>query len=166
MSLAQIRTMINGFGWAGAGKSQVSMSFNAANQTVTLLSSNPPTPIQIVDNVGNFTVFTGLDANTPISNLTSGILTQVSTDLTVEQLAQSQASASLTQLNTAQANIAGVSTSSSVPGVPVASIQQKAMQDLITYNAMLQVLQVIDQMYSDLVNMTGSSTSSNFFQGR
>jgi flagellar hook-associated protein 1 FlgK len=165
-SLAQIRTMINTFGWGAAGKSQVSMSFNAGTQTVTLLSSNPPTPIQIVDNVGNFTVFTGLDANTPISNLTSGILTQSSTDLAVQQMVESQASDSLKQLNAAQANIAGVSTSSSMPGVPVANIQQQAMQDLITYNAMLQVLQVIDQMYSDLVSIAGSSSSSSFFQKR
>lgn len=166
MSLAQIRTMINTYGWAGAGKSQVSMSFNAGTQTVTLLSSNPPTPIQIVDNVGNFSVFTGLDANTPIANLTSGMLTQVSTDLTVQQLVETQASNSLKQLNAAQANIAGVSTSGSTPGVPVANIQQQAMQDLITYNAMLQVLQVIDQMYADLVSMTGSNNTGNFFQNR
>lgn len=165
-SLSAIRTMINSFGWTAAGKSQVSLNFNAATQTVTLLSSNPPTPIQIVDNSGNFTVFTGLNGNTPVANLTSGVLDQITTELTEQQLIQGQASDALTQLNTAQANIAGVSTSGSTPGVPIELIQQQAMQSLIAYNAMLQVLQVIDHMYSDLVSMTGGTGSTNFFQPR
>lgn len=165
-SLSTIRTMINTYAWAAAGKSQISLGFSSSSQTVTLFSSNPPTPIQIVDNTGNFTVFTGLNGNTPIGNLTSGVLNSVSSDLSTQQLLQSQASDSLTQLNNAQANIAGVATSGNQAGVPLANIQQQAVQSLISYNALLQVLQVIDNMYSDLVNVVGGAPSASFFQPR
>src|SRR5581483_8917851 len=82
--------------------------FNTNTQTLTLLSAKNPKPITINDITGNFTVFTGLDGNTAVGNLSSGILTQVSTDVQTQQMIQQQASASLTQLNNAQANIGGV----------------------------------------------------------
>lgn len=168
-SLSQIRTMINTYNWAGAGLSQVSLNFSNASQTLSLNSSNPPTPIQIVDNSGNFTVFTGLDGNVPMGDLTSGLLGNVSSQLSAAQLSQSTASNSLNQLNTEQANIAAVGNpgSGSTPGtagVPIATLEQQALQSLIQYNASLQVLDVIDQMYEDLVGIPGSTTSNGIFQ--
>ena len=92
-------------------------------------------------------------------------LTQSSTQDDAFQIQYTQASDALTQLNNEQANIAAVSpgTVSGVtpPGVPIASIQQKAMEAMITYNAMLQVMQVIDQMYADLVGIIGSSSTAS-----
>jgi hypothetical protein len=161
--------MINTYNWAGAGLSQVSLNFSNASQTLSLNSSNPPTPIQIVDNSGNFTVFTGLDGNVPMGDLTSGLLGNVSSQLSAAQLSQSTASNSLNQLNTEQANIAAVGNpgSGSTPGtagVPIATLEQQALQSLIQYNASLQVLDVIDQMYEDLVGIPGSTTSNGIFQ--
>ncbi|HJT24061.1 MAG TPA: flagellar hook-associated protein FlgK, partial [bacterium] len=118
-------------------------TFNPTNpQTLTIFSANNPLPITIIDKTGNFTTFTGLDGNTPIGNLASGILNNVSTQLASQTSLQNQAVNSLTQLNNAQANIAGVATTSGQAGVPVAVIEQQAMQSLISYNAMLEVLQV------------------------
>ena len=147
------------------GTSAIAFSFDPVTQTVTLTSAQngviSPQPIVINDLLGNFTSFTGLnDTSTPIGSLTSGIVSQVTSDAASHQIIESQASNSLTQLNNAQANIAGVSTSSGEAGVPIATIEQQAMQSLISYNAMLEVLQVIDNMYVDLVNMVGGSTSS------
>ncbi|HEY5039133.1 MAG TPA: flagellin hook IN motif-containing protein, partial [bacterium] len=62
-----IRAAIGGIPGMGA-------SFSNAAQTFTLFNK---TPIQIIDTSGNFTVFTGLNGNTPIGNLASGILTQI-----------------------------------------------------------------------------------------
>lgn len=152
-------------GWnAATGSPQISFNFDPATQTVSILSQQngavSPQPIVINDLSGNFTVFTGLNGSLPIGSMASGIVSQVSSDAASHQALESQASNSLTQLNNAQANIAGVSTSSGQAGVPIATIEQQAMQSLISYNAMLEVLQVIDNMYVDLVNMVGGSTSS------
>jgi flagellar hook-associated protein 1 len=160
MSLAQIAAAI-----AAATGNTITASFDSNTQTLTLFDQTPQ-PIQIIDNTGNFTVFTGLNGNTPIGSLSSGLLTQASSDASTQQLNLDQAQAALTQLNNAQANIAGVSTDGTGAGVPIATLEQQAMQSLISYNAMLQVLQVLDQMYSDLVNMVGGTSTSNFFQQR
>ncbi len=154
-------------GWVGT--SDIAFNFNPATQTVTLTSTqnggNSPEPIQINDISGNFTVFTGLNADTPIGSLASGLTSQIASNTAGEQALESQASNSLNQLNIAQDNIAGVNTSSngSGPGVPLQTIEQQAMQSLISYNAMLEVLQVIDNMYVDLVNMLGGSTATSSF---
>ncbi len=163
MSLQAIATQI-----AAVTGNAVTASFNTGTQTLTLYDHTPQ-PLTVVDNSGNFSVFTGLNGNlTSVGNLASGFLTQISNDYSNQETLATQASDSLTQLNNAQANIAGVSTgttsgsssTSSTPGVPIATIEQQAEQSLITYNALLQVLQVIDQMYSDLVSILGGTTSS------
>ncbi len=163
MSLQAIATQI-----ATVSGNAVTASFNTSTQTLTLYDHTPQ-PLTVVDNSGNFSVFTGLNGNlTSVGNLASGLLTQISNDYSNQETLATQASDSLTQLNDAQANIAGVSTgttsgsssTSSTPGVPIATIEQQAEQSLITYNALLQVLQVIDQMYSDLVSILGGTTSS------
>ena len=162
-------------GWAGT--SSIGFVFNPATETITLTSTQngafSPQPIQLNDLSGNFTVFTGLNVgNATVGGLASGVSSQTASDVSTHQLLQSQASDSLAPLNAAQANIAGVSPGPASaggptpPGVPIATIQQQAMQSLITYNALLQVLQVIDNMYADLVGMVGGSTSPNFFQQR
>lgn len=125
--------------------------------TISLYGNSP---ITIDDQTGNFTAFTGL--NTPdatVGQYSSNILTQLSSDSSNAQVVYNQANSSLTQLNNAQANIAGVSTASGQAGVPIATIEQQAMQSLIAYNAMLEVLQVIDNMYVDLIDMVGGSTT-------
>ncbi|HVZ81938.1 MAG TPA: hypothetical protein VHE12_14210 [bacterium] len=161
MSLGAIGNMISAF----YGAANVTFSWDSNTQTLSLINYLP-NPMNIVDVTGNFTQFTGLNSSQPLGSLSSGLLGRVDSDLLTAKATESQAANSLQQLNTAQANIAGVSTSGSTPGVPIANIQQQAMQDLITYNAMLQVLQVIDQMYADLVTMTGSNNTGNFFQNR
>ena len=169
MSLQAIAQQI-----ATATVNAITASFNTGTETLTLFDHTPQ-PMTVIDNSGNFTDFTGLNGNlTSVGNLASGLLSQINSDVSNQQLLTNQASDSLTQLNDAQANIAGVSTgttggsgsTTSTPGVPIANIEQQAMQSLITYNALLQVLQVIDQMYSDLVNVVGGAPSSNFFQSK
>jgi len=141
-------------------------SFDPNTQTVTLYSAQGPRPIQIVDTKGNFTVFTGLNGNTPIGNLSSGLLAQVDSELLASELSRDQARASLEQLNTAQANIGALSTVAGEPGVPIQIEQENAIKSLIAFNAALQVMGVINQMYSDLVNIIGVGNSSNFLQQR
>ena len=160
------------------GESAIAFSFDPTTQTVTLTSTQntsapplppqnyPSQPIQIKDVTGNFTLFTGLNGDTALGNLASGIVNRVSSDTAGAQLLQSQAANSLAQLNAAQANIAGVATTAGQPGVPIANIQQQAVQEMIAYNAMLQVLAVIDQMYSDLVGIISSSIPSGSFQNQ
>ncbi len=146
---------------------QVTASFNSNTQTITLYQ-NTPQPFQIIDNTGNFTDFTGLNESTsPLGSLTSGVLTQIKSDLSNQGLIQGQAQASLDQLNNAQADVAGLNTSTDGTGhgVPLATLQQQAVQSLVAYNASLDMMQVIDQMYEDLVGIVGgTTTSNNFFQ--
>lgn len=166
-SLAQIVNQIiaasNGGAFAGT---RIAPVFNTTTQTLTIYSANSPRPIQLSDITGNFTVFTGLNGNTLIGQLSSGMLTQISSDVTAQQSVLDQANASLNQLNTAQANLGAVDTSStgSGPGEPVAIEEQNAMNSLVAYNALLQVMQIIDQMYSDLVNAVGGTSNSTIFQ--
>ncbi len=150
-------------GWNGA--SDIAFSFNPGTQTVTLTSTQngaiSPQPIEISDISGNFTVFTGLNAsNETLGGLTSGLTSQIASNVSAEQSLQSQAQNSLTQLNNAQANIAGVSTGNGQAGVSVDTLEEEATQSMIAYNAMLEVLQAIDDMYVDLVNVLGAAASA------
>ena len=135
--------------------------FSSLTQTITLRSVNTPKPIQITDVTGNFTVFTGLNGDVQVGNLSSSLQTQISTDLTDQNLLLNQDQAQLTQLNNAQANVAGVSTTAGQPGVPIAVLEQQAMQSLIAYNASLQVLQIQNQMFSDLISAVSGGTTSS-----
>jgi hypothetical protein len=167
MSLSQIKALIQGAFPAGV----MSVGFAANSQSLSIQAWSSAAlplqtfPIQITDVTGNFTVFTGLNGSLPIGNMASAVLSQSSSQDDTFQIQYSQAADALTQLNNEQANIAAVSpgTVSGVtpPGIPIASIQQKAMEAMITYNAMLQVMQVIDQMYSDLVGIIGSSSTAS-----
>jgi hypothetical protein len=140
----------------------VSVNWNQNAEQLVLQST---LPMQIVDNSGNFTIFTGLNGNLPIGSMAAAVESQSSTQDDAFQIQYSQSSDSLDQLNTEQANLAAVSpgTNGGVtpPGIPIASIQQKAMEAMITYNAMLQVMQVIDQMYADLVGIIGGSSTAS-----
>jgi flagellar hook-associated protein FlgK len=134
------------------------------NNTVSLISN---APISIADATGNFTAFTGLDnPNITIGGYASGILSQATADTSNDQLVYNQANAALTQLENAQDNLAGIATTAGQPGVPIATIEQQATQEMIAYNAMLEVLEVIDNMYSDLVGILNSSTPSGSFQNQ
>jgi flagellar hook-associated protein FlgK len=138
---------------------------NSTYQTLTIFSANAPRPIQMMDTVGNFMVFTGLNGNTQIGELSSGILSEISGEVSAQQLTLDQAGASLTQLNKAQADLAAIDTSESGGGwgEPIALEQQKAVNALIAYNALLQVMQIIDQMYADLVDIVGGTSGSSIF---
>jgi flagellar hook-associated protein FlgK len=138
---------------------------NSTYQTLTIFSANAPRPIQITDITGNFTVFTGLNGNTQIGELSSGILSEISGEVSAQQLTLDQATASLTQLNKAQADLAAIDTSESGDGwgEPIALEQQKAVNALIAYNALLQVMQIIDQMYADLVDIVGGGSGNSIF---
>jgi len=138
---------------------QVTASFATGSQTVTLLSTNPPQPIQITDSIGNFTVLTGLNQSTPVGSLTSGLLGQISSNLSSQQLVQSQAQDSLTQLTNAQADLSAVAFTSGDHGTPVQTEQENAIKSLIAFNAQLQVLQIINQMFADLVGIVGPPTA-------
>jgi flagellar hook-associated protein 1 len=161
-SLNYILNQIRAASAAGAFPgTKIGAAFSTQNQTLTLFSTGNPLPITITDLTGNFTVFTGLNGNTPIGNLSSGILTQISSAVSAQQSVQDQASASLTQLNNAQANIGAVATTAGQPGVPIATIQQQAMQEMISYNASVQVMEIMDQMYMDLIGIVGGSTTNS-----
>ncbi len=151
--------------------------------SVQIFKMQSDQPMQITDISGNFTSVVGLNNNTEtLGQLSNSILGQVNTELSSQQMATGQAQDSLNQLNTAQANIAGIYTGGSSPvttasgiptssnsGVPLASIQQQATQAATTYNALLEIMQVIDNMYQNLINVVGggttSSNSNNTFQG-
>jgi flagellar hook-associated protein FlgK len=171
MSLSQVLGLIAAGNGAGAFPGTFITPFfdqNPANPTyqmLTIFSATFPRPIQIIDNTGNFTVFTGLNGNTPIGNISSGVLTNVASDLAGHKLTQDQSAAALGQLNTAQANIGGISTIAGQPGVPIQVEQENAMKSLIAFNASLQVLQIINQMYADLVGIIGPP-SGNTLQPR
>jgi hypothetical protein len=170
---AQARTNINGLFPTFFGGN--------LNQTQAFLMHSFQA-MQINDISGNFTSVVGLNNdNETLGDLSNSILGQINTDLSSQQLLTSQDQDSLNQLNTAQANLAGINTggasssssatgipNSSNSGVPIASIQQQATQAALTYNALVEVMQVIDNMYQDLINVVGgtnSSSSSNTFVG-
>jgi hypothetical protein len=160
MSLSQIANAIN-----TATGGVVTASFNTNTQTLTLYNYSPQ-PMNIVDNSGNFTAFTGLNGNITLGTMASGLLSQISSDVSGQQALTTEASNSLTQLNNAQANIAGVATTSGQPGVPIQTIEEQATQEMIAYNALLEVLNVMNEMYSDLVGIISSSTPSGSFQNQ
>lgn len=158
-----LNTLIAGAVYPGTTITPV---FNTTSQTLTLFSSNAPRPIQIIDNTGNFTVFTGLNGNTSIGSLSSGLLTRVSSAVSSQKIIEDQSAAVLNQLNASQANLAAVSYSASDPGVPFETEQENAVKSLIAFNASLQVMQVLNQMYADLVSIVGGAPSNNFLNGR
>jgi flagellar hook-associated protein FlgK len=145
----------------------ITIAPSVSNQNI-LVFQTPFTsgPLTITDSSGNFTTFTGLNSNSTMANLASGILNNSTNQESTFKTAFSTSSASLTQLNNAQANIAAVSTGSTVPGIPIATIQEQAQQSLITYNAMLQVMEVINQMLDALVGISSTSNSSGIFATR
>jgi hypothetical protein len=146
---------------------------------VMLESNNPMT---IADTTGNFTVFTGLNVTGNIGSLAAGFAAQTSADISSQQMLSTQEQDALNQLNTSQANLAGVYTGSGTPassasgiptsasaGVPLASLQQQATQAATAYNALLEIMQVINNMYQNLINIVGggapTSNSNNNFVG-
>jgi flagellar hook-associated protein FlgK len=146
---------------------------------VILESDNP---MIIDDTTGNFTAFTGLNVTGNIGSLSAGFAAQTANTVSNQESLTTQEQDALNQLNTSQANLAGVytgsgspaSTASGVPtastaGVPLASIQQQATQAATAYNALLEIMQVIDNMYQNLINIVGggapSSNSNNNFVG-
>jgi flagellar hook-associated protein 1 FlgK len=128
------------------------------------------TPIQLVDISGNLTSALWLkDSSTSIGNIASNISTQFSSQAAAAQTAYTSSSASLTQMNNEQDNIAGAAGTYTVNGVTqnvgvsLNTIVQQAYQSMITYNAMLEVMQIIDQTLDALVGIS-STTSNGIFQ--
>jgi flagellar hook-associated protein FlgK len=123
----------------------------------TALGNAVFTPIQVSDITGNFSVFTGLNSNISADSLASNLTTQVNTSYQNAATLKNQANDALTQLNNAQANIGTLSTPTSSgasgPGTPVAVAEEQAMQDLVAYNASLEMLQIQNQMFADLLNI-------------
>jgi flagellar hook-associated protein 1 len=148
-----------------------SFNWNPVTQKLQLITGTAInlSPISIYDNSGNFTIFTGLNGNLSLSSLASNILSNSSTQNTLLTTSYTSASASLTQLNNEQDNLAGVATPSNTPGVtnpgvPIATIEQQAYQSMITYNAMLEVMEVIDQMLDALVGISSTTSTNGIFQ--
>jgi len=151
--------------------SPTTQKLQLANKNVGGGANVNATPIQIVDVSGNFTAALWLqDGSTPIGNIVSNISTQLSSQINTYQTDYDSSSASLTQLNNQQDNLAGATGTYTVNGitqnvgVPIATIQAQAEQSMITYNAMLQVMEVIDQMLGALVGISGSTSSNGIFQ--
>jgi len=176
-------------------RNQIQAATGVAAQAVTYINTLLPTffggnavqvyemqsgnPIQVYDDSGNFTATVGMNNNNnTLGELSNEMLGQVNSDLTNQQLMSSQAQDSLNQLNTAQANIAGIQSgtptsstgipTSSSAGVPLAAIQQQATQAALTYNALLEVMSVIDNMYNSLIDIIGgtSTSTSGVFAGK
>ncbi len=153
----------------GAG---VAATFNPSAETITIY--NPNTPMTVSDTVGNFSQFTGLNANISAGNASSALLQQATDASNQATMNFQNSSNELSQLNTAQANIAAVSfpnTSGSGsatmgPGVPYTSIEAGAMQDLIAYNASLEMIQILDQMYANLINAVSGGTMAISLPGK
>ncbi|HET9869647.1 MAG TPA: hypothetical protein VFR02_03995, partial [bacterium] len=153
----------------------IGASFNIPSQQFILTlgpnSGTPPgsalSPIQIQDLTGNFSVFTGLNASVAASNLASNLTSRVDADAQNADTLYAQANDALTQLNTAQAQVGTLSTGTGTgpgnAGTPVAFMEEQAMQALVAYNASLEMLQIQNQMFADLLSVvappppTGSS---------
>ncbi len=157
-------------------------TFFGGNIQVLGVMLESDSPMTINDTTGNFTVFTGLNVTGNIGSLAAGFAAQTSNAVSNQQSLTTQEQDALNQLNTSQANLAGVytgsgspaSTASGVPtastaGVPLASIQQQATQAATAYNALLEIMQVINNMYQNLINIVGggapTSNSNNNFVG-
>jgi len=147
--------------------SQTLPTFFGGNTNINAFTMTSSSPMEVVDTTGNFSVFTGLNANMPVNDLANSILANITNDVSNQQSVTTTAEDSLTQLNNAQDSLAGVATTSSGAGsvgVPLATIQEQAMQSLNVYNASLQVLNIMNEMLSDLIDIVGGSSSSTTFQ--
>jgi flagellar hook-associated protein FlgK len=143
----------------------IGASFNIPDQQFILTlgpnSGTPPgsslSPIQVSDLTGNFSVFTGLNASVSADSLASNLSSEVGAATQNATTLFSQANDALTQLNNEQANIGTLTTASgSTPGTagtPVSLVEEQAMQALVAYNASLEMLQIQNQMFSDLLNV-------------
>jgi flagellar hook-associated protein FlgK len=153
-----------------------SPNWNQGAQKIELLNTAAghiaATPVQIVDQSGNLTAALWLqDSSLPIGDLSTNMLTQLSTQATTFQTAYTTSAASVVQLNTEQDNLAGAAGTFKVNGVatPVGTanttfIEQQALQSMITYNAMLEVMEIIDQTLDSLVGATAPTISNGIFQ--
>ncbi len=135
-------------------------SFNKQTQQFSLAygaGSNVLTPIQVTDISGNFSVFTGLNATVSASTLASNLTSQVTAGAQNANTLFTQSNDSLTQLNNEQANIGTLSAASGsgtpTAGTPVSLVEEQAMQALVAYNASLEMLQIQNQMFADLLNV-------------
>ncbi len=185
-SVNAVLTAINGSGAGVAAQASVNTQtvlptfFGGNNAQAVILSSL--SPISIADVTGNFTSVIGVNTSLSLGNMSSSVLGQVQNDLTGQTALSQEDQDALNQLNTAQANLAGINTggasssssasgipNSSNSGVPIASIQQQATSAATAYNALLEIMQVIDNMYQNLINVVGGGTatsnSNNSFQG-
>jgi flagellar hook-associated protein 1 FlgK len=170
-TLTQIANAINASG--NPITNPIGASFNIpAQQFILTLGPNsgtPPnsalSPIQVTDLTGNFSVFTGLNASVSASNLASNLSSKVDAGAQNAGTLFTQANDALTQLNNEQANIGTLTTTSGTPGTPVSLVEEQAMQALVAYNASLEMLQIQNQMFSDLLSIivpTPPSGSSPF----
>lgn len=157
-----------------AATPSISWSFNQNAQKMKLLYYNAglsASPILVGDVAGNLAGSLWLtDSTTSIQNLSSNMLNNLSTQTTNYQNAATQAENSLTQLNVQQDNLAGVSTTftgangqSETAGQSIQTIQQQAYTEMIQFNAMLEVMSIIDQMLGSLVGISSSTSSSGIF---
>jgi hypothetical protein len=149
--------------------SQTLPTFFGGNTNINAFTMTSSSPMEVVDTTGNFSVFTGLNANMPVNDLANSILANITNDVSNQQSVTTTAQDALTQLNNAQAEVAGVATTSSGTGsygVSLAALQEQAMQSLNVYNASLQVLNIMNQMLSDLIEVVGGNTSSTTFTSK
>jgi flagellar hook-associated protein 1 FlgK len=147
----------------------VSVAWNTATQQLSLYSTSP---ITITDLTGNFTTFAGLNGNTQLGNMGSGLAAEA-TDSYNSSLAVTNASqASLDQLNNAQADIAAVSfsgssdsssssstTTETEAGVPAANEEADSVKSMVAYNAALQAMAIQEKMLDDLIAIVSGSSS-------
>jgi flagellar hook-associated protein FlgK len=133
--------------------------FNTQTQEVQL---NSRTPIRIIDLFGNFTTFTGLNGSKRIGQMTDALDDKVNSQFSSVKLEYTQSVNALEQLNNAQALNSAIAYDASEVGTPYEAEVASATKALIAYNAMLQVLHLIDKMLSDLVGIVGGASSSTF----
>ncbi|HVM33108.1 MAG TPA: hypothetical protein VMU88_08240 [bacterium] len=148
-----------------AGPSGIGASFIKQSQQMILTASKnasvPPnatlSPIQVTDLTGNFSVFTGLNASVSASNLASNLTSEVDAGAQNAQTLFTQANDALTQLNNQQAQIGTLSTGTGTgpanAGTPIATVEEQAMRALVAYNASLEMLQIQNQMFADLLSI-------------
>jgi len=152
-SLNQIMTAIT---FSGAG---VAAQFSTSQQSIILTSKNP---IQIIDQTGNFTAFTGLNGTVRLGTEASAVSTRVASDLASATQLTNQSQAALTQLQNAQDANSAVSFASGDPGVSYDQEMADSVKSMVAYNAALQALQIQDKMLSDLVDIVGGAPNNVF----
>lgn len=153
---------------ATAPPNQVSLTFNAADQTVSIIKSGDPTgvnlgvhnyglgntmqAVQIVDQVGNLTRTLNLDTNTNANTILDELIVSLGSRKAAEGVLVQQAQALVDQTRSLQQAQSQVDLNAELAQ---ARLYQRS------YEASVRLQFILDEMLNVLINRTGSSASGS-----